>query len=112
MTHYEKPPAPLDRFLRLFGDVRGGEGLTALLLSLNVFLIFAAYYMIKPLRDGLIISEYSAEVKSYMAPVQILVLTLIVPLYGVLAGNEIVAGAYLTLQARKRRERQARKGAG
>lgn len=85
MTHYEKPPAPLDRFLRLFGDVRGGEGLTALLLSLNVFLIFAAYYMIKPLRDGLIISEYSAEVKSYMAPVQILVLTLIVPLYGVLA---------------------------
>ena len=33
----------LDRFLGIFADVHSGEGLTALLLALNVFLIMMAY---------------------------------------------------------------------
>lgn len=74
--------SPLDRFLRLFSDVRPGEGLTALLLAVNVALILAAYYIIKPLRDGLVLSEYSAEVKSYLQVANVLALAVIVPLYG------------------------------
>jgi hypothetical protein len=60
----------LERFLRLFTDVRPGEGATALLMFVNVFLILCAYYFIKPLRDGWIaISDVSGlskmEVKAY-----------------------------------------------
>ncbi len=54
----------LDRFLRLFTDVKAGEGQTALLLALNVFLILMAYYVLKPVREALILGEGSAELKT------------------------------------------------
>jgi hypothetical protein len=41
----------VDRILNLTADVRRGEGLTALLLSLNVFIILMAYYVLKPVRE-------------------------------------------------------------
>lgn len=41
-----------ERILRIFTDVRPGEGPTALLMFANVFLILCAYYFVKPLRDG------------------------------------------------------------
>src|SRR6185369_5320829 len=43
------PPerGPLDRALKLFGDVRAGEGATVLLMSLNVFVLLVAYYVLK-----------------------------------------------------------------
>lgn len=83
-----KPPAtPLDRFLRLFTDVRGGEGPTALLLALNVFLLLTAYYFIKPIREALILGESGAEVKSYASAVQAVLLLGAVPLYARLAGR-------------------------
>ena len=44
--------SPLERGLRLFTDVRAGEGVTALVMFANVFLILCAYYFVKPLRDG------------------------------------------------------------
>ena len=54
----------LERFLRLFTDVRAGEGATALLMFANVFLILCAYYFIKPLREGWIaISDISGPVE-------------------------------------------------
>lgn len=78
-------PSLLDRFLRLFTEVRGGEGPTALLLALNVFLLLTAYYFIKPIREALILGERGAEVKSYAAAVQAVILLVAVPLYGRLA---------------------------
>jgi hypothetical protein len=69
-----KTASPLDRFLRLFSDVRAGEGFSTLLLSINCGLIFAAYYIIKPLRDGLVLAEYSAEIKSYLQVANVLAL--------------------------------------
>jgi ATP:ADP antiporter, AAA family len=75
----------LDRALRPFADVRAGEGVTALLLALNVFLLLAAYYCIKPVREALILSGEGAEVKSYASAGQALLLLLLVPAYGVLA---------------------------
>ena len=76
---------PLDRALRLFTDVRAGESGTALLLTLNVFLILAAYYVVKPLREALILSGEGAEVKSYAAAGQAMLLVGLVPAYGILA---------------------------
>jgi AAA family ATP:ADP antiporter len=76
---------PLDRALRLFADVQAGEGGTAVLLALNVFLLFTAYYVIKPIREALILSGGGAEVKSYAAAGQALLLLGLVPAYGALA---------------------------
>ena len=71
----------LDRFLGIFADVHSGEGLTALLLALNVFLILMAYYILKPVREALILGEGSAELKTYMSAGQVVVLAFVVPLY-------------------------------
>ena len=44
----ERPPGALDRLLRVFGDVRAGEGATALLMSLNVFLLLTGCWPAVP----------------------------------------------------------------
>lgn len=88
---------PLERFLSLFTDVRGGEGSTVLLLALNVFILLLAYSIIKPVREALILSgggfnlfgrEFSgASKKAVVAVGQSLLLIGIVPLYSALAGR-------------------------
>lgn len=78
-------PGFLDRALRLFTEVRAGEGATALLLCLNLFILFTAYYVIKPIREALILTDAGAEVKSYAAAGQAILLLLLVPAYGALA---------------------------
>ena len=87
MRENESGGGPLDRVLRLFTDVRSGEGLTVLLLALNVFLLLTAYYFIKPLREALILDESGAEIKSYASALQALILLVAVPVYGGLAGR-------------------------
>jgi AAA family ATP:ADP antiporter len=80
-------PQWLDRTLALFAPVRAGEGATALLLALNVFLLLAAYYVFRPVRESLILTEGGAEVKSYSAAGQALLLLLVVPAYGAIASR-------------------------
>jgi len=80
-------PSRLDRFLCLFTEVRAGEGVTALLMFANVFLILCAYYFIKPLREGWIaVSDISGltkmEVKAYSSFGQSLLFILVVWFYG------------------------------
>ncbi|RPH55565.1 MAG: translocase, partial [Acidobacteria bacterium] len=62
-------------------DVRAGDGITALLLALNVFLILESYYVLKTVRESLILGQGSAELKSYLAAGQVVVLAIVVPLY-------------------------------
>jgi AAA family ATP:ADP antiporter len=94
--------SPLERFLRIFTDVRPGEGPTALVLFANVFLVLCAYYLVKPLREGWIsISDVGdlskMEVKAYSAFGQSLLLIPIVQWYGKLSGRvpraRLIAGA-------------------
>jgi AAA family ATP:ADP antiporter len=74
--------------LGVFTEVRGGEGLTALLLMFNVFLLLAAYYLLKTIREPLILSvPGGAEVKSYSAAATAGLLILIVPLYSAVASR-------------------------
>ena len=82
-----RPRTRLERFLGLFAEVRAGEGITTILLTLNVFLVLTAYYTLKPVREALILSEWSAEAKSYAAAGQVFLLLGVVPLYGALAGR-------------------------
>jgi ATP:ADP antiporter, AAA family len=75
-------PGPIDRALRVFGDVRAREGATVLLMCLNVFLLLLAYYILKTVREPLILMAGGAELKSYAAAVQALTLIAYVPFYG------------------------------
>lgn len=81
----------LERLLSLFADVRAGEGLGAILLTLNVFLILEAYYLLKPVREALILTEplfkgvSGPEQKAYSSAAQAVLLMGVVPLYGWLA---------------------------
>jgi len=80
------PRGPLERFLQLFTEVRGGEGAPLLLLTLNIFLILTAYYVMKPVREALILDQPGgAELKSYAYAAQAVLLVVLVPLYGALA---------------------------
>lgn len=86
-------PGPLDRFLGVFSEVRAGEGARALLMLTNVFLILVAYYVIKTVREPLILNtevpgflkalgiRETAQVKTYAAAGQALVLMAFVPAY-------------------------------
>jgi len=80
----------LERILRLFANVKAREGVTSLMLVLNIFLILMAYYFIKPVREGwLSISMFRGfsqlEVKAYSAFGQSMLLLLVLPIYAKLA---------------------------
>jgi AAA family ATP:ADP antiporter len=77
----------LDRALSLITEVHAGEGHSALLLALNLFLLLAFYSVLKIIRDALILSEGGAELASYSAAGQALLLLAIVPAYGVFASR-------------------------
>ena len=81
-TEGEKPKNPVEKFLSLFADVRAGEGISALLLGLNVFLLLTGYAILKTARDPLILIKFTAEQKAYAAAGQALLLLLAVPFYG------------------------------
>lgn len=82
------PRGPLDRLLGLFSDVRGGEGLTALLLMLNIFVLLASYYLLKTIREPLILSVPGGpEMKSYAAAATAVLLMMLVPLYSAVASR-------------------------
>jgi AAA family ATP:ADP antiporter len=72
----------IDRVLNLFTVVRAGEARTALLLALNVFLILMSYYILKTVREALVLGEGTAELKSYLSAGQVVVLSVLVPYYG------------------------------
>src|SRR5438094_2702155 len=77
----------LDRLLCLFAPVEAGEGLTALLLMMNLFLLMTAYYVIKPVREALILGGAGPEIKAYAGAAAALVFVVLVPLYGKVASR-------------------------
>ena len=79
--------SPIERFLSLFADVRPGEATSVLLLALMMFLILAGYYMLKTAREVFILSEGGAEIKSYAAAGQAILLLVLVPAYGAFASR-------------------------
>lgn len=81
-----------ERFLRVFADVQPREGVTCLVLVGNIFLILAAYYLIKPVREGwLAVTDIAGltklEVKAYSAFAQSMLLVAILPAYARLAAK-------------------------
>ena len=74
-------PSLLDRSLRVFSDVRAGEGATAVLMFLNLLILFIAYYVIRTVRDATILATGGAVAQSYLSAAMAVVLLGFIPLY-------------------------------
>jgi ATP:ADP antiporter, AAA family len=81
-SHETPRPAGLTaRLFSMFTSVQSGEGAAAFLMGLNGFLVLTAYYLLKTVREALVLSQGGAEVKSYSAAAQAALLLILVPLY-------------------------------
>ncbi|NOY66643.1 MAG: ATP translocase [Gammaproteobacteria bacterium] len=84
MTAQEKKYTLLEKLLRLFTVIKPGEGKAVVLLLLQAFILLFAYYLLKPARESLLLSENSAEIRSYAVAFQALVLLMLMPAYNIL----------------------------
>jgi len=75
------------RVLAIFGDVEPGEVRDVVLMFLNIFMLLIAYYVLKTVREPLILATGGAELRSYAAAAQALSLVVYVPFYGRLAAR-------------------------
>jgi AAA family ATP:ADP antiporter len=74
--------------LRLFAEVHSGEAATALWLTANVFLLLTSYYLLKVAREPLILGAGGgAEIKSYAAAGQSILLIFVAAAYGAIAAR-------------------------
>lgn len=79
-------PAPhgLGRLLAVFAPIRRDEALGVVLLTLNVFVLLTIYYVLKVVREPLILLGGGAELKAYASAGQTLLLLAVVPAFGAL----------------------------
>ncbi|EAU54615.1 NTP/NDP exchange transporter [Mariprofundus ferrooxydans] len=68
----------------VWDNMRGPEGKATFMFALRLFLILFAYYLLKPVREALILVGGSAEIRSYALAGQAALLLLLVPFYSVL----------------------------
>jgi hypothetical protein len=78
-------PGWAGRLLRPFAEVRPCEVATALVLAVTIFTILTAYYLLKVIREPLILLSSGAEVKSYAAAGQALLLIPVLRAHGAIA---------------------------
>jgi AAA family ATP:ADP antiporter len=74
----------VDTILSLFAEVHPGEGISALILMANVLLLLVAYYVLKTVREPLILASGGAQLKAYATAAQAVLLMGFVPLYSAL----------------------------
>lgn len=93
----------LSVLLRPFARIEPSEALNAVVLTLTVFLLLTAYYLLKTAREPLILLHGGAEVKSYAAAGQAVLLLGFVQLYGAVARRvgrmRLLLGVYLFFAA-------------
>jgi AAA family ATP:ADP antiporter len=79
------PRTWFDQMLRAFADVRGGEGLTAVLLGFSLFVGLFGYYLLKTVREPWVLATGGAELRSYATGFQAVVLVFALPIYAAVA---------------------------
>ena len=82
-----RPKTLVERLLAPIADVRQGEAASVLLITLLMFLLLGAYYMLKTAREVFILNEGGAEVKSYSSAGQAVLLLFLVPAYAAFASR-------------------------
>ena len=75
------PSTRLEHCLAWLAPVRAGEGRVVAILFLQAFALMLAYYLVRPVREALILTQGGAEFRSYAVAVQALLLVIIVPAY-------------------------------
>jgi len=80
-------PGILDKILSPFTVLQPGEAKDALLLTLAIFLLLTAYYVLKVVREPLILAAGGAELKSYTSAAQAVLLLLLIPAYSAIANR-------------------------
>ena len=89
----------LSVLLRPFAKVEPAEAITVSALTFTVFLLLSAYYLLKTAREPLILLHGGAEVKSYAAAGQAVLLLGFVQVYGWVAKKvgrmRLLLGVYL-----------------
>jgi AAA family ATP:ADP antiporter len=73
-----------ERLLSLSTKVQAGEGRCVAVLLLQAVALMVAYYLIRPVREALILTEGGAELRSYAVGIQAILLMGIIPAYGLL----------------------------
>src|SRR4030095_894105 len=77
----------IGRFVRSLAPVRRGEGVTVALLALDCFVLLTCYYVLKVVREPLILLGGGAELKAYASAGQTLLLLAVVPAFGWLSSR-------------------------
>ena len=77
-------PTPFERVLRLLTPISPGEGRSIGLMLAQVFALLFAYYLIRPVREALILAEGTAVERSYAVGAVALALIFLIPLYQLL----------------------------
>jgi AAA family ATP:ADP antiporter len=75
------------KILRAFTVIHPGEAPTVFLLIINIFLLLVAYYIIKPVRDALILAGKGAEWKSYLSAAIAVLLIFVVKAFSSIASR-------------------------
>lgn len=78
---------PVYRLFRLNWDIRPGEGAKAFLLGLNIFVLLFAYYILKPIREALILTGQDPQTKSYLGAVQAVLIIFVIKGFSRLASR-------------------------
>jgi ATP:ADP antiporter, AAA family len=87
VTEPDRQKTLAERLLSPIAEVRREEVASVLLMTLLMFLLLGAYYLLKTAREVFILTEGGAEVKSYSSAGQALLLLFLVPAYGAFASR-------------------------
>jgi AAA family ATP:ADP antiporter len=91
----EEKWAVLKRPFLALARLKAEGGTVSLLCAANLFVLLASYYVLKTVREALILSEAGAAVKSYSAAGQTLLLLIVIPLYS-LASSKVRPSKLIT----------------
>ena len=86
-TSQDRPKTLIERLLSPIAEVHREEAASVLLMTLLMFLLLGAYYLLKTAREVFILTEGGAEVKSYSSAGQAILLLFLVPAYGAVASR-------------------------
>ena len=80
-------PSLLRRLIGKIAPVKRDELLTVVILTLNVFVLLTCYYVLKVLREPMILLGGGAELKAYASAGQTLLLLAVIPAFGWLSSK-------------------------
>ena len=87
LTGLPNKEKPSIRLWRLVGEVHAGEVSGVLILAANAFLLLASYYLLKTVREALILTEGGATVKAYSSALQAAFFIVLIPAYSAFAAR-------------------------